>query len=977
MVLLASILCGRPPAFARPRLTPADRARRPSSTRRATATPRRWPKVSTFGYAPLIEDALRRPRGRPGLADRRARGRATSRTSLSHEAPRRSSATACSPTPTLVGTDRRVRGPRHRPRSTATSRAASPARARPSRQRTSTPAQLDLADALVERRAPGASGFNWASSPAPTPPSSGPRPPASAWRCSARLYMMLIVLVLSLPIGVAASIYLEEFAPQEPAHRPHRGQHRQPRGGAVDRLRHPRPRDLHQLRSACRSRRPLVGGLVLTLMTLPTIIIATRAALKSVPPSIRDAALGVGASRMQTVFHHVLPLAMPGILTGTIIGLAHALGETAPLLLIGMVAFVRELPRRAARGLLRSRTRRCRRRSTTGPSAPTPPSSSAPRAAIIVLLVFLARDERSRPSSCAAASSAAGREEPDMNDMRLTERAVDMDDDQDLGPRRQRPLRRRPRAQGRLGRHRRPAGDRLHRPLGLRQVHLPALPQPDERHHRQRPRHGRDPARRRGHLRPPASTRCSSAPRSAWCSRSRTRSPSRSTTTWPTARASTAWRATAPSSTSIVEKALRRAALWNEAKDRLQQPGTGLSGGQQQRLCIARAIATEPEVLLMDEPCSALDPIATAQIEELIDELRQNYSVVIVTHSMQQAARVSQSTAFFHLGNLVEYGETGADLHQPQGPAHRSPTSPAGSAEEGAHHEPTTAHPARLRPRPRGDPGACPEDGRPRRGRDPRGHRGARRPATSRLAERVRARRQAPSTPWRSASTRRWRGSSRCARPISRDLRILLSVCSLAAALERVRRLRQEHRQARHASWPRCRGLGRRRRSSIRRMAREVQAMLRDTLDAFVRRDAALAAGRASPATRSVDQMYNALFREILTFMMEDPRTITACHAPPLHRQEPRADGRPRHQHGRAGDLPRHRRAAPTTSGPRATAPPSWAATGGAVSPAAARPTRPRRRGRARAARGAGLQPRGRGLPRDARPRPATRRSLR
>jgi phosphate transport system ATP-binding protein len=116
----------------------------------------------------------------------------------------------------------------------------------------------------------------------------------------------------------------------------------------------------------------------------------------------------------------------------------------------------------------------------------------------------------------------------------------------------------------------------------------------------------------------------------------------------------------------IVERALRRAALWEEAKDRLQEPGTGLSGGQQQRLCIARAVATEPEVLLMDEPCSALDPIATAQVEELIDELKQNYSVVIVTHSMQQAARVSQKTAFFHLGNLVEFGETGDIFTNPE-----------------------------------------------------------------------------------------------------------------------------------------------------------------------------------------------------------------------------------------------------------------------------------------------------------------------
>ncbi|MBX3505346.1 MAG: phosphate ABC transporter ATP-binding protein [Parvibaculum sp.] len=108
----------------------------------------------------------------------------------------------------------------------------------------------------------------------------------------------------------------------------------------------------------------------------------------------------------------------------------------------------------------------------------------------------------------------------------------------------------------------------------------------------------------------------------------------------------------------IVETSLQKASLWNEVKDRLREPGTGLSGGQQQRLCIARAIAVKPEVILMDEPCSALDPIATAKIEELMDELRQDFTIVIVTHSMQQAARVSQRTAFFHLGKLVEEGET-------------------------------------------------------------------------------------------------------------------------------------------------------------------------------------------------------------------------------------------------------------------------------------------------------------------------------
>ncbi len=113
-----------------------------------------------------------------------------------------------------------------------------------------------------------------------------------------------------------------------------------------------------------------------------------------------------------------------------------------------------------------------------------------------------------------------------------------------------------------------------------------------------------------------------------------------------------------PELNELVEKSLRRAGLWEEVKDRLEEPGTSLSGGQQQRLCIARTIAVSPEIILMDEPCSALDPIATAKIESLIDELKRNFTIVIVTHSMQQAARVSQKTAFFHLGKIVEYNDT-------------------------------------------------------------------------------------------------------------------------------------------------------------------------------------------------------------------------------------------------------------------------------------------------------------------------------
>ncbi|MCU5786604.1 MAG: phosphate ABC transporter ATP-binding protein PstB [Alcanivorax sp.] len=116
----------------------------------------------------------------------------------------------------------------------------------------------------------------------------------------------------------------------------------------------------------------------------------------------------------------------------------------------------------------------------------------------------------------------------------------------------------------------------------------------------------------------------------------------------------------------IVETSLRKAGLWDEVKDRLDKPGTGLSGGQQQRLCIARAIAVSPEVILMDEPCSALDPIATAKIEELIDELTESYTIVIVTHSMQQAARVSHRTAYFHLGELVEVNDTETVFTKPE-----------------------------------------------------------------------------------------------------------------------------------------------------------------------------------------------------------------------------------------------------------------------------------------------------------------------
>ncbi|MDT0683908.1 phosphate ABC transporter permease PstA [Roseicyclus sp. F158] len=204
------------------------------------------------------------------------------------------------------------------------------------------PAQIRLAQAMQDAGILNVH-FNWAFITAPDASDNRPEAAGLGVAIIGSLYMMLIVLCLALPIGVAASIYLEEFAPQN---------------WFTDVI----EVNISNLAAVpsivygilglaifinfagLPQSAPIVGGLVLTLMTLPTIIIATRASLKAVPPSIRDAALGIGASKMQSVFHHVLPLAMPGILTGTIIGLAQALGETAPLLLIGMVAFVRDYP---------------------------------------------------------------------------------------------------------------------------------------------------------------------------------------------------------------------------------------------------------------------------------------------------------------------------------------------------------------------------------------------------------------------------------------------------------------------------------------------------------------------------------------------------------------------------------------------------------------------------------------------------------
>lgn len=295
-------------------------------------------KVSTFGYVPLIEQALADMMVAKGIAGDGLTAK-TAAELISKEAPANLRRYVLAD-PSQVGETvsfnllaaGRIDG-YYKGRVTMQSAAL---------DRNVSPEQLMLADRLKDAGVL-TTRFNWDFFTAPDASDTRPEAAGLGVAILGSAYMMMIVLVLSLPLGVAASIYLEEFAPQN------------------------RFTDLIEVNIAnlaavpsivfgilglavfinfvgLPQSAPVVGGLVLTLMTLPTIIIATRAALKAVPPSIRDAALGVGASKMQSIFHHVLPLAMPGILTGTIIGLAQALGETAPLLLIGMVAFVREYP---------------------------------------------------------------------------------------------------------------------------------------------------------------------------------------------------------------------------------------------------------------------------------------------------------------------------------------------------------------------------------------------------------------------------------------------------------------------------------------------------------------------------------------------------------------------------------------------------------------------------------------------------------
>ena len=334
VILLVSIVWNGIPAFTQTFITlqvelPEDKLDK-SGTRDIEV----MKKVSTFGYGPLVDAALVKTLEEHGVANPFDKAKDLGKMlSASAAADVRDAVLA---DPDLVGTTQEFR-------ILASSRVDGYLKGRVTREdlvrdKNLDAEHLDIVDALRDAGVVKKS-FNWAFIFGADASESRPESAGIGVSMLGSLFMMLVVLALALPIGVAASIYLEEFATQN------------------------RFTDLIEVNISnlaavpsivfgilglavfiqfahLPSSAPLVGGLVLTLMTLPTIIISTRASLKSVPPSIREAALGIGASKMQTVFHHVLPLAMPGILTGTIIGLAQALGETAPLLLIGMVGYI-------------------------------------------------------------------------------------------------------------------------------------------------------------------------------------------------------------------------------------------------------------------------------------------------------------------------------------------------------------------------------------------------------------------------------------------------------------------------------------------------------------------------------------------------------------------------------------------------------------------------------------------------------------
>ena len=424
------------------------------------------------------------------------------------------------------------------------------------------------------------------------------------------------------------------------------------------------------------------GSVALAIIMLPVVMRTTEESLHLVPNSLREASLALGVPMWRTVLSVVLRTGLPGILTGSMLAFARAMGETAPLLFTALGSRLINVgnlgqPMDALPLFIYTNARQ--------PIEAL--NEQAWGAAALLLLVVVLVHQRRGPGPVLWPQDRLGWDCHDRGDVdarngrddRTAERRPRAGAPAPVGggPDRRRPapagslevseldvwygdVPRRPRRELRDPAARR-HGD--HRAVRLRQVDVPADAQPDARADARRARRRPRDARRRRHLRPGRRSGPAPAGRRAWSSSGRTRSrPCRSTTTSPPGLRLTG-RHKRTDLDDVVERSLRRSALWDEVKDKLRQPGTSLSGGQQQRLCIARALAVDPEVILMDEPASALDPIATLRIEELIAELRETYTIVIVTHNMQQASRVSDRTAFFTMGEdragyLVEMGET-------------------------------------------------------------------------------------------------------------------------------------------------------------------------------------------------------------------------------------------------------------------------------------------------------------------------------
>ncbi len=412
----------------------------------------------------------------------------------------------------------------------------------------------------------------------------------------------------------------------------------------------------------------LAGGVALAVLMLPTVMLTAEQAVRMVPQRMKDAAFGMGCTRDPgRIWKVVLPTAMPGILTGVMLAIAGAAGNSAPLLFTALFSdyWLRSLTEPTA-----SLAILIFNFSGMPYENQIQLAWAASLVLVLIVLVFnvLSRlvggrqgvrmeviDMHARPETMAACRARETR--------RQTAIAIDCQAREDL-------LRQVPRGPRRPRAHREEQDHRLHRPLGLRQEHRAAQPQPDERPDPDFPLQGKvsyhgqdiydkkvDPVVVRRYI-------------------------------------GMVFQQPNPFSMSIydnvafglrlngfkgnlderVEKALQGAACWNEVKDKLKNSGLSLSGGQQQRLCIARAIATEPDVLLMDEPCSALDPIATRRVEELMIELKEKYTIALVTHNMQQAMRVADTTAFFGVdisqgsrtGYLVEMGPTKKIFEEPE-----------------------------------------------------------------------------------------------------------------------------------------------------------------------------------------------------------------------------------------------------------------------------------------------------------------------